>query len=62
MQSGLIEQKLSILAKQLTDSEVDVMAAKSKFETIKKASIENFPEKLLTPNLMSLSLKLLGLE
>ncbi len=61
-QADLVEQKLSILANQLTDSEADVMVAKSRLDTMKKASLDSFPEKLLTPNLAALNVRLLQLE
>lgn len=61
-QAVLVEQKLATLAKQLTDSEADVVVARSKLEIMKKASVQNFPEKLLTPNLEALNSTILSLE
>jgi capsular exopolysaccharide synthesis family protein len=61
-QADLVEQKLSLLANQLTESEAEIMVARSRLDSLKKASIHNFPERLLTPNLLSLSAKILQLE
>lgn len=61
-QGDLVEEKLSILARQLTDSEAALIVARSKADSMKRASLANFPEKLLTPHLLSLSTKVLQLE
>jgi succinoglycan biosynthesis transport protein ExoP len=61
-QPDLVEQKLAILSAQLVDIEAELAAAKSKVESIRNASADNFPERYLTPNLTSLNAKILQLE
>lgn len=58
----LVEQKLAILATQLADIEAELAGAESRVESIKKASVDNFPDKFMTPGLSTLNGKILELE
>ena len=59
---SLIEEKLAALSKQLTEAEAEAFAAGSRLEGLKMATIESFPEKLVTPVISGLVSKLAGLE
>ncbi|MBN2319788.1 MAG: polysaccharide biosynthesis tyrosine autokinase [Acidobacteria bacterium] len=61
-QPDLVEQKMAVLAAQLTDIETEIAVAKSKVESVKRARAENFPEQFLTTNISSLNAQILQLE
>lgn len=59
---SLIAEKLAALSKQLTEAEAEAFAAGSRLEGLKMATIDSFPEKLVTPVISELVSKLAGLE
>jgi succinoglycan biosynthesis transport protein ExoP len=58
----LTEEKLSQLASQLTSVEAEVVVCRSKQQTLARASLENFPDKLLTSTISSLASRVLQAE
>ena len=58
----LTEERLAQLAKQVTDSEAEIVVCKSRQQTLARASVANFPEKLLTEGISSLASKVLQIE
>jgi succinoglycan biosynthesis transport protein ExoP len=61
-QIDLVEQRLVQMATRITDVDAEIVVARSRVESMKKASIQNFPEKLLTPSITALASKILELE
>ena len=59
---SLIEVKLAALSTQLTEAEAEVFAGQSRLESLKRASGEAFPEKLMTPVISGFVSQLANLE
>ena len=61
-QPDLAQSRLAIIDQQIATYETDVIAARTKLETLKKTSIEAFPESLVTPIISQLTSQLLEQE
>jgi polysaccharide biosynthesis transport protein len=57
-----IQRKLAALDQQVADNETEVAVAKSRLQSLQKASSKYFPEKLATPITASLTTRLLQAE
>jgi capsular exopolysaccharide synthesis family protein len=60
--NGLAPQKLADLGKQLSDAEAESFVAQARLEALLNASIEEFPERLVTPVISALVSRLTQLE
>jgi len=61
-QGDLADTKLSTLAAQVTAAEADVMAARARLEPLQRASMTDFPDKLITAVIADRASTLLRLE
>jgi succinoglycan biosynthesis transport protein ExoP len=61
-QGDLVQKRLTGLDQQIVDARSEVAVAQNRLETIQRASVKNFPERLTTPVLTSLTSKLLQAE
>lgn len=59
---SLIAEKLAALSQQLTETETEAFAANSRLDGLQQASVQNFPEKLMTPVISGLVSQLANLE
>jgi succinoglycan biosynthesis transport protein ExoP len=59
---SLIQEKLATLSTQLTEVEAEVFAARSRLDSLGKASVAQFPEALTTPVILGLVSRLTSLE
>jgi capsular exopolysaccharide synthesis family protein len=59
---SLVPDKLATLNKELTAAEADVFAAQARVDSLRQASVETFPEQLVTANIAALVSRLLALE
>ena len=59
---GLAPQKLTALGKQLSDAEGDLFVAQARLSALQRASVDDFPEKLVTPVVSALVSRLAQLE
>lgn len=57
-----LQQRLGILTQQLADIEGTVATARAGFETAQRATAENFPQRLMTPEITQLQTKTMELE
>ena len=61
-QDDLAQDKLSLLSQQQLEAENDVMLAEAEHDTVGQATIEEFPESLVTPTIQQRQEALLQLE
>ena len=59
---NLVQQKLRQLSTQLSDGEAEVFVAQSRLDSLKKASVAEFPERLVSPVISTLVSTLASLE
>lgn len=58
----LAQEKLSLLAKQVIEAETEMVTARARLDTLEKASVDNFPERLVSQVIGSRQATLLQLE
>jgi len=61
-QSDPLQSKLALLDQIVVNAEAELAAARSHLDSVEKASLQEFPEKLMTPVVQDLTTKILGLE
>ena len=59
---NLVEQKLKLLGTQLADAEAEVFVARSRAATLEKASVAEFPERLMSQVISDMTTTVAGLE